>query len=71
MEPLNESEADKTNRVLRCVQAPQWDFLQSLTSLPGNAFMDAYKTPVVTEITPPKPPLPPNYDQPNSDALAA
>lgn len=34
------------------------------------ASIEAYKTPVVTEIKP-EPPKPPGYNQPNSDALAA
>lgn len=66
-----ETEEDRTNRVLRVVRGPQWDFLSTLVSLPGNQFYDHpqnFKTPVVHEI--PKPP-PPNYDQPNADQLAA
>jgi hypothetical protein len=61
------SEAEKTQRVLRVVQSPQWDFLTSLQSIDGCAF----KTPVVRELPRPRPSDEPDYDPPNEDALAA
>jgi len=61
------SEAEKTDRVMRVVRPRvNFDLLSGLASLPDNVF---YKTPTVREI--PKPVPPPDYDQPNSDALAA
>lgn len=68
MENLSDlPERDQTARVLRVVRGPDWDFLSSVVSLDGCAF----KTPVVREI--PRPPVEPgpDYDAPQSDALAA
>lgn len=71
----NESEDDRTRRVLRVVQGPDWDFLQNLASITDNPFYTpsgkphAFTQPNVHEL-PPQPP-PPDFEPPQSDAIAA
>lgn len=39
------SEEEKLEKVLKCVRNPNWDFLQSLVSIPGNPFYKKSDTP--------------------------
>lgn len=69
----NETEDDKTRRVLKVVQGPNWDFLQNLTSIVDNPYYTpsgkphAFTGPHVTELKPD----PPDFEPPQSDAIAA